>query len=225
MKNYDNASIRKAKRASIISLFIILIGSVGFDQVSKIHAEEKLMVYQDENNLKNYHGRQYPIWSTGAPVAEEGKTPFYLSFNFNYVRNQGAAWGFLSDTHDSFRIPFFYMVTLIAVIAIGLYFKNTPLSHRLQRFALVSVFSGAVGNFLDRVRLGYVIDWIDVRWNLFGWSYNFPNFNFADSAITLGVGCLLVDAIILENLRNKRLKQIENKNSQLAGGKSQSSTI
>jgi signal peptidase II len=65
------------------------------------------------------------------------------------------------------------------------------------------ILSGAIGNFLDRVRFGYVIDWIDVRWNLLGWRYDFPNFNFADSCITVGVSFLLVDMLILEGLRSR----------------------
>jgi len=198
-------AIAKATKLSLISFIILFIGSVGLDQVSKFHAEDKLMISQDEKNLKIYQGKRYPIYSVGNPVPNEDEIPFFLSLNFNYVRNQGAAWGALSDVDDSIRIPFFYCVTLVAVFVIALIFRSTPAYHRLARLALVLVLSGAFGNFLDRIRIGYVIDWIDVRWNLFGWRYSFPNFNFADSAITVGVAFLLIDSIIFESIRNKKL--------------------
>jgi signal peptidase II len=122
---------------------------------------------------------------------------------FNYVRNLGAAWGALSNLPDNVRVPFFYVVTIVAVFIIGLYIKTTPVEHRLTIFALGLILSGAVGNFIDRLRVGYVIDWIDVRWNLMGWRYDFPNFNVADSAITVGVLFLLFDMLVLESLRRR----------------------
>jgi signal peptidase II len=69
---------------------------------------------------------------------------------------------------------------------------------------LTLILSGAIGNFIDRIRYGFVIDWIDVRWNLLGWRYDFPNFNIADSAITVGVSLLLIDMLILESIRQKK---------------------
>ena len=68
------------------------------------------------------------------------------------------------------------------------------------------ILSGAIGNFIDRLRVGYVIDWIDVRWNIAGWSYSFPNFNVADSCISVGVFMLLLDALLLEMLRRKKIR-------------------
>ena len=82
-----------------------------------------------------------------------------------------------------------------------MYMRSTPAHHRLARFALCLIFSGAVGNFIDRIRLGYVIDWIDVEWNILGWTYNFPSFNVADSCITVGVTLLLFDLLFLEARR------------------------
>ncbi|MEN9835542.1 MAG: hypothetical protein RL011_1735, partial [Pseudomonadota bacterium] len=84
-----------------------------------------------------------------------------------------------------------------------LYLRSTPVHHRLAIFSLSLILSGAIGNFLDRVRFGYVIDWIDVRWNLAGWRYDFPNFNFADSCITVGVSLLLIDMLFFERMREQ----------------------
>jgi lipoprotein signal peptidase len=195
----------RAKRTKVISLLwllLMVVGSIGLDQATKVHAQEQLMIWQDDGDPSQYQGRRYPVWATGTPFPDQGS--FYLSFSFNYVRNLGAAWGALSGLDDSIRVPFFYAVTVLAVVIIGLYLRSTPVHHRLAIFALGLILSGAIGNFIDRFRLGYVIDWIDVRWNLFGWRYDFPNFNWADSAITVGVGMLIYDMIVLEHIRRKR---------------------
>lgn len=193
------------KRTRLLSYFflaIMIIGSVGLDQVSKIQSEENLMMWSHETDPNLYKGQRYPLTSWGSNLPDDG-SKFYLSFNLNYVRNLGAAWGALSGLPDNVRIPFFYLVTVVAVVIIGLYIRSTPVEHRLAIFALGLILSGAVGNFIDRLRLGYVIDWIDVRWNLFGWRYDFPNFNIADSAITVGVAFLIFDMMVLETLRRK----------------------
>jgi signal peptidase II len=195
---------QKAKRYTIFGLIIMILASVGLDQASKVDAEATLMTYSDPEDVKLYAGRRYPIWSHNFPFSPENDQNG-IYFGFNYVRNTGAAWGFLGDLPKSIRVPFFYTVTTVAVIVILMFFHSTPLSHRLARFSLGLIFSGAIGNFIDRLRLGYVIDWIDVRWSVFGWSYNFPNFNVAESAISVGVFFLLIDMLFLESYRKKKL--------------------
>lgn len=201
-----SAEVRRIKKRVLLALFIMFVGSVGLDQLSKIEAEKNLMAYSHETNLKHYQGKQHPLWAIGTPMPAKGEVAFYLSFNLNYVRNQGAAWGSFSNMPDKYRIPFFYGIIAIASIVILLYFRATPWHHRTARFALILVLSGAFGNFLDRVRIGYVIDWIDVRWNLFGWIYNFPNFNLADAAVSGGVILLLIDSLFLEKKRTQEKK-------------------
>ncbi len=196
---------KKAKMFSLIALFVMILGSVGLDQVTKVHSESTLMTSTHPENIKIYTGKRYPIWSHNFPfVGDNPKDGLY--FGFNYVRNTGAAWGTGGNLPKHIRVPFFYAVTVAAVIIIIFFFRSTPLSHRLARFSLGLIFSGAVGNFIDRLRLGYVIDWLDVRWNIFGWQYNFPNFNFADSAISVGVFFLIIDMVILESLRKKKIE-------------------
>ncbi len=184
----------------------MVLGSIGLDQVTKVNAQDALMRWSDAKDPAVYQGQRYPLFAAGSPIPNDG-SKFYLSLSTNYVRNLGAAWGALSGLPDGVRAPFFYLVTIMAVIIIIVYMRSTPVHHRLAIFALGLILSGAVGNFIDRLRLGYVIDWIDVRWNLIGWRYDFPNFNFADSCITVGVTLLMVDMIILEGLR-KRSRQV-----------------
>jgi signal peptidase II len=203
MESADNTRKNKSYLLTSIALCIMFIGSIGLDQSTKIQAEESLMTSAPDANLRIYTGRQVAVGLLGQMRSTTGEEHPYLYFGLNYVRNQGAAWGALSTVSDNIRIPFFYAVTIIAIFAIGLYFRSTPVHHKTARFALILVLSGAAGNLIDRFRLGYVIDWIDVRWNIMGWTYHFPNFNLADSAITMGMILLMVDAIILETVRRR----------------------
>lgn len=180
----------------------MVLGSIGLDQVSKWHAQSTLMVWTDHSDPSLYQGQRLPLVSAGDMDSAPSRP--YLYLGLNYVRNLGAAWGALSTLPDVIRVPFFYAVTVFAVIIITLYLRSTPPHHRVATFALGLIMSGALGNFIDRLRYGYVIDWIDVRWNLLGWRYDFPNFNIADSAISVGVSLLMVDMLILEAIRIKK---------------------
>jgi len=108
-------------------------------------------------------------------------------FHLTYVRNKGAAFGILANS--SFRIPFFILVSLVALGGILWYLRRVSEQQRLIHWALALIFSGALGNLIDRVRLGEVIDFLDAHW----YQYHWPAFNVADSAITIGVGLLLLD--------------------------------
>ncbi|MEY4631573.1 MAG: hypothetical protein RIQ81_1693 [Pseudomonadota bacterium] len=200
---WESPSMVRKLSKSVIWLLVMILANIVLDQASKVHAERNLRVWEDPLDLTAYRGRRVPLATIGNEQDPTGKAN-YVSFNLNYVRNQGAAWGMLANAKEQFRVPFFYIVTLIAMVAIAFYFRATPPHHKLARYALALVFSGAVGNFIDRVRLGYVIDWIDVHWNFIGWQYYFPNFNVADAAISVGVALLLVDTILLERQRQKR---------------------
>lgn len=113
-------------------------------------------------------------------------------FNFTYIRNTGAAFGIFAQSHPSFRIPFFVAVPLIALGAIGYIFKKIHGSDLKLSSALSLVIGGAIGNLIDRVQLGYVVDFLDFHWS---YQYHFPAFNIADSAICVGVGILMLDLL------------------------------
>lgn len=108
-------------------------------------------------------------------------------FNLTYVRNKGAAFGILADS--DWRRPFFIVVTLVACAFILGYLHRLDRERRLAHLSLSLIFAGALGNLIDRVRFGEVIDFLDVYWRQYHW----PAFNIADSAITVGVGLLLLD--------------------------------
>jgi signal peptidase II len=121
-------------------------------------------------------------------------------WHFRYVENPGAAWGFLSGAASWFRTPFFLLVSIAAQVFIVFYFLRTTREQRLLRVALALVMGGAIGNFVDRVRFGYVIDFIDWHWyDRATW----PTFNIADSAITVGVSLMIFDMLLVKVQESK----------------------
>ena len=123
-------------------------------------------------------------------------------FSITYLRNRGAAFSFLADA--SWRLPFFILATVIAVIAILVAFKKLRDDQHFAAVSLTLILAGAVGNLIDRVRLGEVIDFLDVYWR----SHHWPAFNVADSAICVGVALLAID-MFREERRIKKVGSCE----------------
>jgi signal peptidase II len=111
-------------------------------------------------------------------------------FNITYVRNTGAAFGFMATVDSSLRIPFFLIVPTIALLVIAYLFRKLPAHDVKTAWALSLVMGGAIGNLIDRVKYGYVVDFLDFHWK---YQAHFPAFNVADSAICIGVGLLMLD--------------------------------
>lgn len=109
--------------------------------------------------------------------------------NITYVRNPGAAFSFLADAPPVFRFVFFVTVTVLAIILVLTYIAKSKIEEPFMTFALSLILSGAVGNLIDRVRFGEVIDFIDVYIGTHHW----PAFNVADSAISVGAVILLLE--------------------------------
>lgn len=110
-------------------------------------------------------------------------------FNLTYVRNFGAAFGFLNQSHPTFREIFFLIMPPVALVIILMILKGVPDEDTPQILALSSVFGGAIGNYIDRLRFRYVIDFLDFHWKEV---YTYPAFNVADMAIVCGVTVLLI---------------------------------
>ncbi len=110
-------------------------------------------------------------------------------FSFTYVRNTGAAFGFLATANPAFRVPFFLLVPIVAMVFLSFLYRDLPTQARWRSLALGLVSGGAIGNLIDRVRLGYVVDFLDFHYHT---AWFFPAFNVADSAICVGVGILLL---------------------------------
>jgi signal peptidase II len=109
--------------------------------------------------------------------------------NLTHVRNSGAAFGILNGVDFPYKAAILALVATAALIGIALYAARGSGDGRLARFGLVMILAGAIGNLIDRLALGSVVDFVDV---VFG-SWHFWAFNVADSAITLGVIAMIAD--------------------------------
>lgn len=150
---------------------LIAAASLVVDQATKIYIDRSMSLYQS------------------IPVIDG-------LFNIFYIRNKGAAFSFLSNV--SWRLPFFIMVSTVASLVILVAFRKLRDDQKLAQISLALIFSGAVGNLIDRVRLGEVIDFLDVYWRTHHW----PAFNVADSCICVGVALLALD-MLKEERSNK----------------------
>lgn len=164
----------KAKYLILLALTPLILV---IDQLTKIYVDRSMQLYQS------------------IPVVDG-------LFNITYLRNKGAAFSFLANA--SWRLPFFILVSFIAVVAIMVAFTKLRDEQRLAAVSLTLILSGAVGNLIDRIRLGEVIDFLDVYWQ----SHHWPAFNVADSAICVGVALLAID-MFREERRQKQAEKGE----------------
>jgi signal peptidase II len=131
---------------------------ISLDQMTKLYVHTQFQLHESVDVIPNF-------------------------FHITYVRNFGAAFGFLSQTSPVFRELFFLMIPPLACLIILMILRNTKNEDTRQIVALSSVFAGAIGNYLDRLQFRYVIDFVDFQYGQLSW----PAFNVADMAIVLGV--------------------------------------
>ncbi|WOT04294.1 signal peptidase II [Shewanella youngdeokensis] len=112
-------------------------------------------------------------------------------FNFTYVRNYGAAFSFLSDAGGWQRWLFTFIAVGFSVI-LSVWLRQQPSKMWRLNLAYTLVIGGALGNLVDRLQHGYVVDFLDFYWN----SSHFPAFNIADSAICIGAGLIILDSFV-----------------------------
>lgn len=143
-------------------LSIITMVSLTLDQLTKLYIDANFQLHESIPVIRGF-------------------------FHLTYVRNKGAAFGILSD--NAVRIPFFITVSIVAMLGILWYISRIREDQKLALVSLSLVFSGALGNLVDRIRLGEVIDFLDLFWQRHHW----PAFNVADSAITVGVTLLFIE--------------------------------
>ncbi len=113
-------------------------------------------------------------------------------FSLTRIHNTGTAFGLFNALDFPFKTA---VLTLVGLTALGLlaWFAATlPVAQRLSRAGLALVLGGAIGNLIDRVRFGYVLDFFDFEF----WGWHFWAFNIADAAITVGVGLMLLEMIL-----------------------------
>jgi signal peptidase II len=109
-------------------------------------------------------------------------------FNLTHVHNPGGAFGFLAQNGSPWRHWMFLAAAVIALSMILYFHHQTPKTHPLLGLGLALIFGGAIGNLIDRLRFGEVIDFLDFYVAHLHW----PTFNVADSAVTVGVGIFVL---------------------------------
>ena len=112
-------------------------------------------------------------------------------FNLVHVRNYGAAFSFLSEA-GGWQRWFLASVSAVASLVIVYWIKKSDEKKYLETLSLIVILGGALGNFYDRLILGYVIDFLDFHWS----GIHFPAFNIADTAITIGAILFIADNLI-----------------------------
>jgi signal peptidase II len=130
--------------------------------------------------------------------------------NFAYAENPGVAFSMFDDHGDAGR----WGLSIVAMIAGSLvlyFFWRTPRSDDRVLGSLALLLAGIAGNVADRMRLGFVIDFIDVQ---FG-SWHYPTFNVADSAICIGAGLLILDVFLSKRRERSRITAIQNPKSEI----------
>lgn len=111
--------------------------------------------------------------------------------HLTYLKNTGAAFGVLAGTRSPVRMVFFVLVSSVAIGCVLYLLKNLRPGRTSVVTSLALILGGAVGNLIDRLRMGEVIDFIDLHWHHLHW----PAFNVADSSITIGVILLFIQMI------------------------------
>lgn len=112
-----------------------------------------------------------------------------------YIQNQGAAWGIFQG-----RMGFFFVITIVVVGYMIYTFHKTPLKSRLAGISFSFILAGALGNFIDRMRLGYVVDMFRLDF------INFPIFNVADVCLTVGVIMMIIYILFFEKEEEKEVE-------------------
>jgi len=170
---------------SYVFLAVVSVLTLGSDIGSKLWAEHRLETYPPFN----------PIWQT--------------HLTFTLARNRGGAWGLLQGASENVRRPFFLLVSVAAITFIVTLYRRLQPRQRALKWGLPLVLGGALGNVFDRIRYGWVIDFIDYKaeWvrkmnDLVGRAFggpktiptdHWPTFNVADVAICVGVALMAID--------------------------------
>ncbi len=141
-------------------------GVLVLDQITKVLVERTMSLHQSIEIVSNFA-------------------------HLTYLRNTGAAFGFLAGTRSTLRIVLFALISSVAIGCVVYLIRGLRPHQKTLLVSLALILGGAIGNLIDRLRLGEVIDFIDLHWYDIHW----PAFNVADSAISIGVVLLFLQML------------------------------
>lgn len=168
-------------------LILILLAFIGLDQVTKVWAQgalaEPRQVIERINEDGNLSEREVTRFVAKRPPM----VVIPYCFNFRYAENRAAAFSLTRSFPDWFRMPFLITFSALAMLIVALWYFRMDKPDGILLSALALIEAGAVGNLIDRVRLGYVIDFIDWYAGFINPNWpSWPTFNIADSCIVVG---------------------------------------
>jgi signal peptidase II len=152
-----------SRNGRYLILALISLSIVALDQISKVQIMQTMRLHES------------------IPVVSE-------FFSLTYIRNPGAAFGLLASSGQTFRLIFFGLTSVFALGLLGMIFYRLRQDDWVGQLSIAGILGGAIGNLLDRVRFGEVIDFLDFYVN----GYHWPAFNVADAAISVGVFFLIL---------------------------------
>ncbi|MBN2343281.1 MAG: signal peptidase II [Deltaproteobacteria bacterium] len=180
----------------ILSVLLIVIAGIAVDAGSKIWAQKTLL-------SDRFHQREgdYPV--CGNETEEMARSHFVRVnaspitvipnvFRFRYVENCASSFNLMTTVSESFRFPFFMIISVLACILIPLMFLKTPDKSTYMLFALPFILAGALGNLIDRMVYRYVVDFVDWYVVFGGKEYHWPTFNIADALIVIGIALMVL---------------------------------
>ncbi len=177
----------------------VIVFSIVSDQLTKLWA---LSRFTDETGAYTYEK---------IPVIGE-------LVRFQLVFNKGAAFSSRPQDLMPFLPPwlFFLLISIVAAFALAWFYKSIDKRDYLSRLGVVMILGGAVGNFIDRMRMQQVVDFIDCDFPDFIMT-RFPTFNVADSFVTVGVALVILSPVFLRKLHKqiKEEKEAEKKNEEI----------
>ncbi len=161
-------------RRLLVSFIGIILAVISMDQVTKVWVLHNFALYESKELIPGF-------------------------FNLTYITNNGAAFSMLAGQPALWRQIFFIGAAGAALVFIWLAQRSFGRTSALYTAALGLIAGGAIGNLIDRIRFGFVIDFLDVFFSV----HHFPAFNIADSAITVGVTLFIVNNLVLERHQAK----------------------
>jgi signal peptidase II len=171
----DHGHPSPAEAASIRFLVVVTVVSLAADLVTKGWAKARLAGFDTK-----LHGvKRLPVWKD--------------HLDFVFAQNPGGAWSFLRGLPDGLRRPFFLVVSAAAIVFIVSIYRRVHRDQTSMRWGLPLALGGAMGNLVDRVRYGWVVDFIDFSMKWGGREHHWPTFNVADIAIVVGVALMGID--------------------------------
>lgn len=172
-------------------LLLSIVGGVFvLDQLSKWWALAALTRTFSSPNGEDlsFCGKLAAFFTDAHPQVTSPITVLEYFWHFRYAENPGAAWSFMGGAPSHIRLPFLLIFALVASLALVWYYRRAE--NRRTAVSVALMLGGAAGNFFDRARFGYVIDFIDWHWyDRAAW----PTFNVADIAIVFGMGGMILE--------------------------------